>query len=412
MPMVQISGLLVFWLRSIKLNYRDIDKHFVYVANPIRDLIIPFQLLQSNMAKKETIFNKKRRRVLRQEIPTSETTAGLIILAVLLIIVIWVVLQKDAYNPSDRDVSPKAVSKGSTNIAIYTHPLKRWNEQGSGDSAAAPALGIFPVSILANNWTVSSRLKQFDRNNLFEIINGEADKFLKQGFIALFYIVLESAATSEQIDIELFDQGDQRGSMGVFSEYMSADTRIVQDGDTAFLMTSSGAIGRKGRYFFRIIGTAESSAIREKSKQLVDALKSLPEEKAEAATGYLILNTVMGIDPAYIIFQGKDVFKFDFAREFWFGTPDPAENMRYFIHEASSPEKSRALFERLIEEQGYDFDIKEQKKEMALLWHGYLKNWFAVGQSGIFIFGVENGSDREAAIASLTRLRRGVDSEK
>ena len=364
------------------------------------------------MARKETVFNKKRRKVLRKEIPTWETTAGLLVLAVLVIIVIWVFLQKNAYDPADRDISPEALIQGTTEITIYNRPVKRWSEQGSSQSLAKPSLGVFPESILANNWTVSKRLKQFDKSNLFEIINGEADKFLKQGFKTLHYLVIESAATSEQIDIELFDQGDQRGSTGVFSEYISGNSRIEQSGDLAFLMTSSGAIGRKGRYFFRIIGTAESADIREKSKQLVDALKSLPEEKAEVARGYLVLNKIIGIDPAYIIFQGKDVFQFDFAKDFWFGSPDPANKVRFFIHEASSPEKAKALFDRLIEEQSYDFEIKEQKAETALLWHSYLKNWFGVGQSGTFIFGIENSPDQKTVRARMESLRRGIDGEK
>jgi hypothetical protein len=364
------------------------------------------------MARKETVFNKKRRKVLRKEIPSSETAAGLLVLATLVIIVIWVFLQRNAYDPADRDISPEALIQGTTEITIYNRPVKRWSEHGSNQSLSKPSLGVFPESILANNWIVAKRLKQFDKNNLFEIINGEADKFLKQGFKTLHYLVLESAATSEQIDIELFDQGDQRGSTGVFSEYISGNARIEQSGDLAFLMTSSGAIGRKGRYFFRIIGTAESADIREKSKQLVDALKTLPEEKAEVARGYLVLKKIMGIDPAYIIFQGKDVFQFDFAKDFWFGSPDPVKKVRVFIHEAASSEKAKALFDRLIEEQSYDFEIKEQKTEMALLWHSYLKNWFGVGQSGTFIFGIENSPDQKTVRARLKGLRRGIDGEK
>ena len=172
------------------------------------------------------------------------------------------------------------------------------------------------------------------------------------------------------------------------------------------------AIGRVGRYFFRIMGTAESSGIQNKSTQLVEAFGTLSEEKSEKAKGYQILNEVLRIDPSQIIFQSNNVFQFDFAREFWFGTPDSTGTLRMFIHEAPSPEKSQSLFERLVEEQGYDFELKEQDKNSALLWHDYLKTWFGIGWQGPFVFGVENGPDRDTVTAGLKRMKKGLNGEE
>jgi len=365
------------------------------------------------MAGKETVFNQKQRKVLRKEIPFTEVAAGLVILVVLLLIVVWVLLQKNAYNPADRDVAAEALLQGSKEISLYKSPLKPWTENKTDSgSAAALALGIFPQSILTDNWVPSSRLKQFNRDNLFEIINGEAEKFLQQGFKALYYIVLENPTKTEQIDIELYDQGNQRGSRGVFSEYISKDTVIKQNGDAVYLMTTAGAIGRIGRFFFRIMGTAESASIRKKSTQLVDAFKSLPREKTKVATGYKVLNSGLGIDSSRIIFQGNNVFQFDFAKDFWFGNPEPSGTMRLFFHEEKSAEQSRALFDRLVSEQSFDFEIKEQGKDRAMLWHDYLKTWFGIRRSGKYIFGVENGADKKSVNMALNRLEKGVASEK
>ena len=364
------------------------------------------------MANKNRVFNPKHRRVSRTEITTAETAAGSIILLTLLLIVAWVFFQKNAYNPADQELSPEALAQGSREIPLYHPPLKRALTQQSSSGPATFELGVFPKSILEKSWTVSSTLKSFNHENLFEIINGEAEKFLQQGFTGMQTISLENPAKTEQIDIELYDQGDLRGSMGVFSEYISKESNIEKSGDAAYLMTTAGAIGRKGRYFFRIVGTAESDSVREKSAQLVAAFKALPEEKSEISVGYRILNKALGVDSRHITFQRKNVFQFDFTEDFWFARPDPAGTMRLFFHESSSPEQSLILLEELIAEQSYDFEIKEQQKDHILMWHPYLKNWFSLQRSGLYLFGVENGPDKDSVMAALKEMKRGLNDEE
>jgi hypothetical protein len=90
--------------------------------------------------------------------------------------------------------------------------------------------GPFPDRVLDGGWSIGSPLKQFSPETLYEKINGEAEKFLREGLKALHYIRLRSDTKGEEIAFELFDQGKQKGSMSIFSDYVSRGKEIKQIG--------------------------------------------------------------------------------------------------------------------------------------------------------------------------------------
>jgi hypothetical protein len=51
-------------------------------------------------------------------------------------------------------------------------------------------LGNFPAAVVSNQWKAASDVRLFSPENLYEKINGEAPKFLLQGFERLYYLVL------------------------------------------------------------------------------------------------------------------------------------------------------------------------------------------------------------------------------
>ncbi|NJN45695.1 MAG: hypothetical protein HC808_03510 [Candidatus Competibacteraceae bacterium] len=362
---------------------------------------------------KDAVFNPRRHRLLRKQIPITENliTVGLSI--ALLGIVLWVAAQKNNFDPADRDVSPDLLRQASNALTLYNPPLKPWRVPGT--ESASPQIfdfGPFPAAIADSVWQPTAPFKQFGPDNLFEKINGEAPKFLKQGFRKLFYVVLRSKADNSEIAIELFDQTDMGGSLGVFSEHQTAETAPEQQGDVVYFRTSIGMIGRKGQFFFRVAGDSDSEAIREKAQQLAVAFEQLPDaEVSEQPLEFRVLNERLGIASEQIAFQKQNVFQYDFARAFWFGRPDPDNSAALFIHQAESPELAQQLFDLLLEEQGYDYEIVEQGEQQALLWHRFLDNHFALGQLGPFVFGTENEKDRDRSQAVLKQFAEALADE-
>ena len=345
------------------------------------------------MTVKARIFNPRSHRLLRKNIPVAENLITLLLLCVLAAIVVWVALQKTHYNPADRDIAVELL-RDPQSPKLYSIPLKPWTEPGMPTAAQTQSLGPFPQSILDLEWQPASRLKEFNSTNLFEKINGEAEKFIRQGFKSLYYMVLKSNDDGSEIAMELYDQGDIRGSMGIFAEHLSADRDIEQNNQVVFFKTAAGVIGRKGKFFFRVAADSTSDRIRQKSSQLIEAFAQLGGNETGTPEEFRILTVGLAISPELITYQSKNVFQYDFVKDFWFGRLRQGDSARVFIHRAQSFEDAKQLFQQILAEQSYEYDIVEQSDQRALLWHEYLQNYFVIAHQGQFIFGVENVSDK------------------
>lgn len=353
---------------------------------------------------REPVFNPKRRSLRRTHIPIAEVLSSLGIILSLAGIVVWTAAQRSAYDPGARDISFDLLTRSPVIDKLYKPPLKLWSEPGQKAAEGTGSLGPFPKSFLEAGWLIGLPLKRFTPETLYEKINGEADKFLREGFKSLHYIVLRDGTGEEQIAIELFDQGDEKGSMGIFSGYLSKGKRVKQSGQAFYFTTSIGAIGRKGRYFFRIAGNRESEKIRSKSLELVKALSGLQEDEGSASMGLRLLRDGMNIDPGRITHQGANVFQFDFATDFWFGQVEPEKPTRLFLHLAPTGESATRLFQQIVTEQSYDFQVADRSSNYALMRHSFLKTFFSIKQQGRFIYGVEEAPGEKEVARILNRF--------
>ena len=360
---------------------------------------------------RDRVFTSKKRRVLRKRIPIAENFSSIILFCALSLMVIWFATQKTNYDPGERDLSYEQLLKKSNELQLYTPPLKPWVEPGTSHENSTQNLGIFPRVILDEEWRIASRLKQFHSGNLYEKINGEAEKFIRQGFQSLNYLVLRSGRDQSEIAIELYDQGDLGGSLGIFDGHLSDEKVIEQKGSVIYFTTSAGAIGRKGRFFFRIAGDQASENIRAKSIQLLESFSQLPQAAEEIPQAYQILSEKLEIPLTRISFQKQNVFQYDFVENFWFARLQGSDRARIFLHHASSGEEAGVLFEEILAEQSYDYHVVTDDGILVVMFHDFLKNYFAIQQQGPYIFGVENTEDLREIAPLMERLSRELEDD-
>ena len=150
---------------------------------------------------KVRLFNSKGRRVNRKHISGYEIVSSVLILFILIGIVLWVANRKNLYDPAHQDVSPEALAQVSSSIVLYQRPLKPWQSPDKANSSQNIDLGIFPDSVISDQWRPKSAIKTFNSENLYVKINGEAERFLRHDFKQLSYLVLQSANLMEEISI-------------------------------------------------------------------------------------------------------------------------------------------------------------------------------------------------------------------
>ncbi len=358
----------------------------------------------------DRVFNSHKSRLMRTHIPGSENLSAALIFLALIALGAWLTTTRDNFDPTERDLPIELLGDNSRKIEIYNRPLKPWVEPGQPLAGAEFVLEPFPPHTLDDEWQPVGRVKHFQADNLYEKINGEAEKFIKQGFVALAFLRLRSVSDAGEIAIELFDQGDLSGSLGIFSEH-TAGRAIEERGGVAFVATKVGAIGRKGRYFFRIAGDRQSAHVTDKATSLVAAFAQLDQVSLAETTrvtpvapGFALLNQRLGIAEADIQFQENNAFQYDFAKRFWFGKAGTDGDARLFIHVADSAADAQDLMAALAEEHGYEYDKVEGDGTYSLFRHRYLGSYFAVARRGNYIYGVEKSPDIAGIAALLERI--------
>ncbi|MGB0751713.1 MAG: DUF6599 family protein [Gammaproteobacteria bacterium] len=362
-----------------------------------------------------SVFRRRQRRLLRPVVPRTENLAFAIIGLALAGVIAWVFAQRDAYDPGMRDLDPELLSRDGPKIQLYNQPLKPWVEPGSEQRvAAAPALGPFPDSLVADDWALAGRIRSFNADNLYEKINGEAEKFLKQGFQSLHYAVIR-APDGTELSIELYDQGNLGGSLGIFADHTNSSAQLRESAGVSYFLTSVGVIGRMGQYFFRAAADRSTDVVTLKSQQLAASLAELVGGRAAVAAPapqstqptagadeLKVLVDALGVGESDVAFEAENAFQFDFAKAFWFART--GDDARVFVHRAADADRAQAMFKALLEELSFDFQMVQRNENEAVLVHEFLKTWFELRLSAQYVIGIENAKDADEARAAVDKL--------
>ena len=366
------------------------------------------------MARTE-VLNTRRTRLMRRHVPKVENYTSICLTVALVVLVGWVFGTGDDYEADDRDLPVELLYDASQPIEIYTRPLKPWVEPGQTEFTGSFDFGLYPSEIVDDDWQATGRVRKFDADNLYEKINGEAEKFIKQGFVSLHYLVLRDNTDGAELAIELFDQGDIGGSLGIFADH-GAGRELHESRGVTYFNTTAGVIGRTGQYFFRVAGDRESQRITAKAAQLIAAFSSLGSGVAVAEVdsvpaGFALLRDGLGLAEPDIQFQESNVFQYDFAGRFWFGNTDGDSKARLFVHIADSSGEAQTLLDLLDAEQRYEYAVEHTDSSWILYRHEFQRTYFVIARRGRFLYGGEKLPSAKSAEVLMERLEAVLDDD-
>ena len=332
-------------------------------------------------------------------------------LVFLVLVAVWVVGQKDNYDPAERDVSFAALEQDSVADTLYRQPVKRWTEsQQQAGGVSSVDLGVFPASVLDDGWHVDGRVEEYDPDNVYEKINGAAEQYLAYGFAELHYLTIAKA--DNFITIELYDQQRFANALGIFSAQRDSDQDVRKAGPLYYYTTPAGAIGIHGRFYFKVTGNSGATQILSKSQAIVMLLATLPLRSATANVPFDILTQKLGLDFQNVRYQKNNVFQYSFAKDFWFGLAGRQSQESYFIHQADAPEQAVQLYSLIKKEHQAEYDLVDEAGDGAVFLHRYLKTYFSLNRIENVIFGIDGALNRDVMLKYDTRLRQALSSDR
>ena len=355
---------------------------------------------------KNRVFTDRPRKIFRHYIGPSELAFSAFFVLFTIAMGAWFYLQKDNYDPDDRDISMEILLAQQVEDHLWEPPLKLWAEPGAlGEATGAPAvdLGVYPASTLSEGWEATSRLEEFDPSNLYEKINGQETQYKAFGFQRLHFLGIGNPAAGVEVNIELYDMGSFKNALGIFAAQRSAGSQVEKHGNAYLYLTEVGALGIADKYYFKFTGDTPDPGIQQHALKIVQDF-SANIEGGSVPKSFSLLADGLGIEFSGIEYKPEDVFQYAFAKEFWFGKPSLDASKSFFVHEAASEDEAIELVDQILEEHQWDYTLVSREGTRAVLQHSFLKTYFAIDHAGTLVYGVDQAPDEQNASQSLETL--------
>ncbi|HOZ48532.1 MAG TPA: hypothetical protein PLO37_15210 [Candidatus Hydrogenedentes bacterium] len=102
------------------------------------------------------------------------------------------------------------------------------------------------------NWSRIGEIVTYTKDNLFDLIDGEAELYLPYGFSDVAVITYASdEASDERIDVEIYQMGSPLDAFGIYSRYREPDDDIRSIGVEG-VVGSTAAAFCKGHFFVKL----------------------------------------------------------------------------------------------------------------------------------------------------------------
>ena len=363
---------------------------------------------------KDKVFNDRSRKIFRHYIGRSEVAFGVFFILFTAAMGAWFVLQRDNYDPGERDISMELMIAQQVEDHLWEPPLELWFEPGSrGAGGGTPAidLGIFPPQTLGGGWSAASRVKVYDDSNLYEKIDGQETQYKAFGFQFLHFISIEDTEKGLDVNIELYDMGTFQNALDIFAAQRSSGSQIQSEGKAFLYLTEAGALGIVDKYYFKFSGNEDSETIRNHALLVIKSFSEGVSVSGDTPRAFMVLAQELGIDFQDIEYVMEDVFQYDFAKDFWFASVRPDSTEKYFLHEAASEEEATELFDQILEEHSSEYTHVSRDDNQAVMKHDFLETFFTLNQNGRFVFGIDGAPDEAQAAKSLDALVAKLSEE-
>lgn len=357
----------------------------------------------------DKVFNDRPRKIFRHYIGKSEVLFGIFFIFFTAAMGAWFFLQKDNYDPNDRDISMEVLLAQQVEDHLWEPPLQLWVEPGSQPAAAGGApvidLAIYPASTVSDGWAPIALLEKFDNTNLYEKINGAETQYKEYGFQYLYFVALANSAETLEVNIELYDMGDFKNALGIFAAQRSAGSKVEARDGAYFYLTTIGALGIVDKYYFKFTGDTESEKIQQHSMRVMaDFAAAQQGASVSMPKAFGLLVDGMGVEFGNIEYRPTDVFQYAFAMDFWFGRKSSEGNEAYFVHEAASAEDAAKLVAQIIDEHQWDYTVVSSENGRTVFQHNFLKTYFSIEQREAFVLGIDQAPDTAEASNALEAL--------
>ena len=284
--------------------------------------------------------------------------------------------------------------------------------------AAAPAFpaektleNILPMPACADGWTLQEKVTLYDKENLFDRIDGEAELYFPYGFERLAYARYSNRQDDRNvIEADVYEMGSLLDAFGIYATYRRKDGADVAVGVEG-TVSPAQLFFYQGRYFVRLQAVGTRDPGKDTFLPCARAISgNLP--RVAGGPGELEAFKFPAVEPKSERYTAKSLFGYDFFRRGFIADATLKDGqVQLFLVPEESPEAARKAFDRYrtyLEASGKNAVMTGPAERISLSAVDPLYGNVFVEQEGRFLVGAIRIKDIPSAKRLVGQLRQRV----
>jgi len=274
---------------------------------------------------------------------------------------------------------------------------------------------LLPAYGCAQGWTLKDKATLFDKDTLFDHINGEAELYFPYGFDVLATATYVNGNNSEVwIVADVYRMASPLDAFGIYSNYRKADAASITVGAEGFV-SSSQLMFYQDRYFVRLQVTGATSLEQDVFLACARSVSEKLPSNARPA-GELEALKIPGIVPKTERYIAKSLLGYAFFRR---GIIADAllegERAQVFMVLEDSVAAAREAFDQYrsyMKAEGKNMQLQEWRDYVTMVAVDPLYGGVFVEQSGRYIIGAVRLKEPSSATKLIEQLRERLGGGK
>ncbi len=297
-------------------------------------------------------------------------------------------------------------------VCIFFLTIHAWVPVFAADGAME---NILPAYGCAQGWTLKDTVALFDKDTLFDHINGEAELYFPYGFDMLATATYMNGNDSEVwIVADIYRMASPLDAFGIYSNYRKADAPSVAIGAEGFVSPSQ-LMFYQDRYFVRLQVTGATSLGQD---VFLACARSVSQKLPSNArpVGELEALKIPGIVPRTERYIAKSLLGYAFLRR---GIIADAllegERAQVFLVPEDSVSAAREAFDRYhsyLKAEGKKVQLQEGRDYVTMVAVDPLYGGVFVERSGRYIIGAVRLKEPSSAAKLIEELRERLGGGK
>jgi hypothetical protein len=287
--------------------------------------------------------------------------------------------------------------------------------------AAAPAFAgdkiletLLPTPACAEGWTLQEKVTLYDKETLFDRIDGEAELFFPYGFKRLDFARYSNRQDGRiVIEADVYEMGSLLDAFGIYATYRRKDGADIAIGAEGTISPAQ-LFFYQGRYFVRLQGVG----VKDPGEgTFLSCARAISGKLPRVAGGPTELEafTFPAVEPKSERYIAKSLFGYDFFRRGFVADATLKDGqVQLFLVPEHSTETARKAFDRYrsyLETSGKNVQVTEPAERVSLSAIDPLYGNVFVEQNGRFLVGAIRIKDIPSAKQLVGQLRQRIPAQ-